>query len=109
MTLEVKPKRQTAKHAPHVQQPVEAAQNPDALLRLSTAATIIGGGVSTVYTLAKNDPDFPILIKMGARCTRIRAGGLTDWLQRKAAKAEQDAAAARKAQSAQVIGSKVSS
>jgi len=77
--------KQTAKHSPHVAQPVAAADNPDALLKITTAATLAGIGTSTVYHLARHDPTFPKLIKRGARCTRIRAGDLTTWLKAQAA------------------------
>lgn len=75
-----KPKR----HAPHKAQPLAAADNPDALLQITLAAVLMGGGVSTVYHRARNDPSFPKLIKIGKRCTRIRAGDLTQWLQQQA-------------------------
>lgn len=76
------------KHGPHVAQPVEAADNPDALLRILTAALLMGCGQSTVYKHAANDPTFPKLIKLGTRCTRIRAGDLTAWLKAQAQKAQ---------------------
>ncbi len=75
------------KHSPHVAQPIEAADNPDALLRLTTAEILTGMGLSTLYKHAANDPTFPKLIKLGTRCTRIRAGDLMDWLKAQAAKA----------------------
>jgi len=65
-------------------QPIEVTQNPDALLKISTASVIAGRGVSTIYLLARKDPTFPKLIKSGARCTRIRAGDLTAWLKQQA-------------------------
>ncbi len=61
-------------------QPLHVAQLHDALLRLSTAGAFAGLSVPTLYRLSKSDPTFPKLIKMGARCTRIRAGDLTAWL-----------------------------
>lgn len=61
-------------------QPLHAAQVPDALLKLQTAVELTGISVSTIYRKAATDPTFPKLIKMGARCTRIRAGDLTAWL-----------------------------
>lgn len=76
---------QKAKHSPHVIQPVAAADNPDALLKITTAATLAGIGTSTVYHRARTDPTFPKLIKHGTRCTRIRAGDLTAWLKAQAA------------------------
>jgi predicted DNA-binding transcriptional regulator AlpA len=64
-------------------QPLEAATIPGALLKLSTAAAVSGMSEATLYRRAKSDPTFPPLIKMGLRCTRIRAGDLTAWLASK--------------------------
>ena len=61
-------------------QPLAAAQIPDALLNLRTAAAVAGLSESSLYRKAAGDPTFPKLIKMGARCTRVRAGDLTAWL-----------------------------
>jgi len=61
-------------------QPLHAAQIADALLKLTTARDVAGISVSTIYRKAATDPTFPKLIRMGARCTRIRAGDLTAWL-----------------------------
>lgn len=61
-------------------QPLHAAQIADALLKLSTAAVLAGLSEATLYRKAKSDPTFPRLVKMGKRCTRIRAGDLTAWL-----------------------------
>lgn len=61
-------------------QPLNAAQIADSLLRMSTAAAVAGLSQATLYRKAKADPTFPRLVKLGQRCTRIRAGDLTDWL-----------------------------
>ena len=61
-------------------QPLHVAQLADALLRMKTAEQIAGMSVATLYRKAGSDPTFPKLIKIGARCTRIRAGELTAWL-----------------------------
>lgn len=61
-------------------QPLHAAQIADALLKMSTAAAVAGLSEATLYRKAKADPTFPRLVKMGQRCTRIRAGDLTAWL-----------------------------
>lgn len=61
-------------------QPLHAAQIADALLRMRTAATVAGMSEATLYRKAKSDPTFPRLVKIGKRCTRIRAGDLTTWL-----------------------------
>lgn len=74
-----KPKRGTINP-----QPLHAAQIADALLTLRTAAAVAGLSEATLYRKAKADPAFPRLIKMGQRCTRIRAGDLTAWLAAKA-------------------------
>jgi predicted DNA-binding transcriptional regulator AlpA len=70
-----KPKRGTLNP-----QPLHAAQIADALLTLKTAGAVAGLSASTVYRKAASDPTFPKLIRMGKRCTRIRAGDLTAWL-----------------------------
>jgi len=68
-------------------QPIEAAQHPDALLKLGTVTAITGLSSTTIYRLlADKDSGFPAAIRLGARCTRFRAGDLTAWLQAKAAK-----------------------
>lgn len=61
-------------------QPLHAAQIADALLTLRTASAVAGLSAATLYRKAKTDPTFPRLVKMGQRCTRIRAGDLTAWL-----------------------------
>lgn len=75
----------TSKHSER--QPLHAATIPDALLRLSTAAALLGASEATLYRKAAADPTFPRLVKMGKRCTRIRAGDLTAWLAAQAGKA----------------------
>lgn len=61
-------------------QPLHAAQVADALLRLKTAATYAGVSEATLRRWEASDPTFPKFVKIGARCTRIRAGELTAWL-----------------------------
>lgn len=72
-----------------VNHPLETPQRPDALravsvpdafLSLRTAALAAELSVATLYRKAKTDPNFPKLIKIGVRCTRVRAGDLTAWL-----------------------------
>jgi predicted DNA-binding transcriptional regulator AlpA len=65
-------------------QPLHAAQIADALLTLRTASAVAGLSEATLYRKAKTDPTFPTLVKMGKRCTRIRAGALTALLASKA-------------------------
>ena len=66
-------------------QPLHAARIPDALLTLRTAGAVSGLSASTIYRKAASDPTFPKLVRMGKRCTRIRAGDLTAWLAAQAA------------------------
>ena len=61
-------------------QPLHAATIPDALLKMPTAAAVSGMSEATLYRKAASDPTFPRLVKLGKRCTRIRAGDLTAWL-----------------------------
>jgi predicted DNA-binding transcriptional regulator AlpA len=56
------------------------AQLPEALLTMRTAAAVSGLSQATLYRKAAADPAFPKLVKMGKRCTRIRAGDLTAWI-----------------------------
>lgn len=63
-----------------IDQPLHAVQIAEALLKLKTAAAVAGLSEATLYRKAKTDPTFPRLIRLGARCTRIRAGDLTTWL-----------------------------
>lgn len=83
-----KPKRGTVNP-----QPLHAAQIADALLHMRTAAAISGLSEATLYRKAAADPTFPKLVKMGARCTRIRAGELMTWLAAQGAKAQSTAPA----------------
>lgn len=66
---------------------MHAATIPDALLKLATAAAVAGMSEPTLYRKVKTDPTFPRLIKLGKRCTRIRAGDLTAWLNAQACRA----------------------
>lgn len=72
------------KHAPHKPQPLSVAENPDALLQIHTVAALAGLGRSTIYRLV-SEGEFPQPIKRGTRCTRFRAGDVTNWLKAQAA------------------------
>jgi predicted DNA-binding transcriptional regulator AlpA len=61
-------------------QPLHVTQIADALLTLRTASAVAGMSAATIYRKAAADPTFPRLVKIGKRCTRIRAGDLTAWL-----------------------------
>jgi predicted DNA-binding transcriptional regulator AlpA len=61
-------------------QPLEVALVPMALLTMHTAGAISGLSQATLYRKAATDPTFPRLIRLGKRCTRVRAGELTAWL-----------------------------
>lgn len=67
------------------QQKLEVVHVDDALLKLSTASQIAGISEPTIYRRAASDPTFPKLVRLGARCTRIRAGDLRRWLAEQAA------------------------
>lgn len=66
-------------------QPLHVAQIADALLTMKTSSAVSSLSVPTLYRKAATDPTFPKLIKLGRRCTRIRAGDLTAWLAAQAA------------------------
>lgn len=66
------------------QQPLHAAQVADALLRLSTVEAITGLSRSTIYAKLKAG-EFVEPVRLGARCTRFRAGDVQAWLVAQAA------------------------
>ena len=61
-------------------QQIAAAANPHALLRMATVQTLTGFSRSHIYQLVANSK-FPAPLKLGARCTRFKAGEVTAWLQ----------------------------
>jgi predicted DNA-binding transcriptional regulator AlpA len=68
-----------------IRQPLEAAQDDDALLQVSTACMLGGFSSPTFYRRAASDPSFPKLIRLSTRCTRVRAGSFRAWLVKQAA------------------------
>ena len=60
-------------------QPLHAAQIADALLRLPTVEALTGLSRSTIYTLIQRQ-QFVEPVRLGARCTRFRAGDVQAWL-----------------------------
>lgn len=77
-------KKPVARHAPHRAQSIDAAKNQDALLSVSTVSELCGLGRSSIYAKERRGT-FPQAIRMGTRCTRWRAGDVTDWLKAQAA------------------------
>lgn len=66
-------------------QPLEAAQNPAALLRMQTVEVLTGISRKTLYRWLA-DGRFVKPIRVGSRCLRWRAGDLQAWLEAEAAK-----------------------
>lgn len=60
-------------------QPLDAAQNADALLKIQTVSAVTGLSASTIYRKTAAH-EFPVPIKLGLRCTRWKAGAVTAWL-----------------------------
>jgi predicted DNA-binding transcriptional regulator AlpA len=75
-----------SKPAKGTTQPLEAAALPSALLTITTAGAIGGMSSATIYRKAASDPSFPTLVRIGKRCTRIRAGEWLAWLDSQGAK-----------------------
>lgn len=61
------------------EQPIDAAAFAEALLRLKTVEAITGLGRSTIYAKLKAG-EFVEPVRLGARCTRFRAGDVQAWL-----------------------------
>ena len=60
-------------------QPLDAALNPDAFLRMRTVEAITALSAATIYRkLAAKG--FPEPVRDGKRCTRWRAGAVQAWL-----------------------------
>lgn len=60
-------------------QPLELAQQPDALLKIATFAALAGISVSTVQRKIKAGELKPV--KIGSRCTRLRAADGVAWIR----------------------------
>ena len=64
-------------------QPLDAANDPDALLRMATVCALTGLSPATIFRKTAAGA-FPAPIRDGARCTRWRAGSVRAWLQARA-------------------------
>jgi len=62
-----------------LKQPIEALQLPDALLRLDTLAAACGLSISTLYRKAAEGQ--LELVRIGTRCTRVRASSARDFIR----------------------------
>ena len=60
-------------------QSLEAANNPNALLRIGTVCTLAGLSRASIYRRIA-DGRFVQPVRLSARCTRFRAGDVTAWL-----------------------------
>lgn len=70
---------QTISQPKQSQQPLEAASNPHALLKISTVCALAGLSRATIYRLIKAG-GFITPVRLSARCIRFRAGDLTTWM-----------------------------
>jgi len=62
-------------------------------LRPREAALALGCSESQFWVLVKTDPDFPTPIRLGKRCTVIRANDLAEYLEKKVEVAKSAASA----------------
>ena len=60
-------------------QPLEAANNPNALLQVRTVCALAGLSRATIYRLIA-ERRFVEPVRLSARCTRFRAGEVMAWL-----------------------------
>jgi prophage regulatory protein len=68
-------------------QPIEAAQDPAALLTIATISALVGLGRSSVFAKEVAGA-FPRGIRLSARCTRLVAVDVRTWLEERAAAAK---------------------
>jgi len=61
-------------------QPLAAAMDDEALLKMETIEALTGLSRSTIYSLIAKKK-FPDLIRLSARCSRGRAGTIRAWLR----------------------------
>lgn len=66
-------------------QPISDALYAGALLTLPTVSALTGFSKSKIYSEMKQGR-FPNAIRQGVRCTRWRAGDISDWLNAVASK-----------------------
>jgi excisionase family DNA binding protein len=52
-------------------------------ISVASAARRLGLSRATLYRLAKDDPTFPTIRRLGKRAARIKLAELTDWLDTK--------------------------
>lgn len=74
-------------HKAHKPQPLDAANNPDAQLRIDTVCALTGLGKSTIYKLVRQQ-EFPQPIKRGLRCSRWTSSNISHWLKAQATGAQ---------------------
>lgn len=60
-------------------QSLDAASVPDALLKVQTVSTLTGLSTSSIFRKTAAG-EFPQPVRLGQRCTRWRAGAVTQWL-----------------------------
>lgn len=72
MASDPKPKART-------EQPLQAAQIADALLKLCTVQALTGLGKTSLYARIKSGE--LKAVRLGKRCTRFRASDVQAWLQ----------------------------
>jgi prophage regulatory protein len=72
-------KQEFSKKRIEAPQPLDAANHPNALLRISTVCNLSGLSRATIYRLIA-ERRFVEPVRLSARCTRFRAGEVTAWL-----------------------------
>ncbi len=79
-----------------------------ALMPLSLGAAVRDVCESTEWVAAKVDPDYPPLLKLSARCTRIQVGKYREYLRVKAGDVVEAAAGAPTTEVATTVAKKAS-
>jgi prophage regulatory protein len=74
------------KDARNPRQSIVAMQVAEALVKLSTVVEVTGLSRATIYRKVA-ESHFPQPVKLGARCTRWRAGDVSTWLKSQGAAA----------------------
>lgn len=57
-----------------------------AMVPVATVGAVFESGVSTVWRRARNEPNCPQPVRLGAKCTRWRVGDIRAFIEARAAK-----------------------
>jgi predicted DNA-binding transcriptional regulator AlpA len=76
---DTKPKRPSRAELTHL----FSALDEEAMIDMELAAAVLDSSKATIWRLMKEDPDFPKIVRLSKRSTKIRVGDLLEYLRKK--------------------------